>query len=172
MPMPLDHLSLRSVTESDLPIFFTLQQDPTANHMAAFTAKDPTDHALFTAHWRRILATETVIIRTIVLHPQISGGQEQIAGHVLSYEEEGKTEVSYWIDRALWGQGIATQALTLFLAEQTARPLYARVAKDNIGSRRVLEKCGFAVIGEEQGFANARGQEIPELILMLKSPTS
>lgn len=169
--MPLDHLSLRSVTESDLPIFFTFQQDPTANHIAAFTAKDPTDHAAFTAHWQRILVTETVVIRTIVLHPQIDGAQEQIAGYVLSYEEEGKTEVSYWIDRALWGQGIATQALMLFLAERTTRPLHARVAKDNIGSRRVLEKCGFAVIGETQGFANARGQEIPELILVLKPST-
>jgi RimJ/RimL family protein N-acetyltransferase len=29
------------------------------------------------------------------------------------------------------------------------RPLYAHVVKHNIGSRRVLEKCGFKVIREE-----------------------
>jgi RimJ/RimL family protein N-acetyltransferase len=45
--------------------------------------------------------------------------------------------------------------------------MYARVAKDNLASRRVLEKCGFTVIGEDKGFANARGQEIDELLLEL-----
>jgi RimJ/RimL family protein N-acetyltransferase len=47
--------------------------------------------------------------------------------------------------------------------------MYARVAKDNLGSRRVLEKCGFTISGEAKGFANARGQEIEELLLELKA---
>jgi len=33
----------------------------------------------------------------------------------------------------------------------------------------VLEKCGFTIIGEARGFANARGEEIDELILELRS---
>ena len=28
---------------------------------------------------------------------------------------EGDTELTYWIDRAAWGQGIASRALALFL---------------------------------------------------------
>ena len=44
----------------------------------------------------------------------------------------------------------------------------ARVAKDNLGSRRVLEKRGFAIVGEARGFANARGEEIEELVLELQ----
>jgi RimJ/RimL family protein N-acetyltransferase len=32
---------------------------------------------------------------------------------------------------------------------------------------RVLEKCGFKVVGEGRGFANARGAEIDELVLRL-----
>ena len=47
------------------------------------------------------------------------------------------------------------------------RPLYARAAKDNIGSRRVLEKCGFVVIGEDKGYAHARGMETEEVVLRL-----
>jgi RimJ/RimL family protein N-acetyltransferase len=39
------------------------------------------------------------------------------------------------------------------------------VAKDNLASRRVLEKCGFTVCGEGRGYANARGMEIEEFIL-------
>jgi RimJ/RimL family protein N-acetyltransferase len=56
--------------------------------------------------------------------------------------------VGYWIGRDFWGKGIATQALSLFLTEKKTRPLYAHVVKENIGSRRVLEKCGFSLSGE------------------------
>ena len=41
------------------------------------------------------------------------------------------------------------------------------VAQLDHGSRRVLEKCGFTVIAEVRGFANARGEEIDELVLRL-----
>lgn len=154
-------LELRPVIASDLPIFFTNQLDETANYMAAFTAKDPTDRAAFDSHWDRILADPTTINRTIV-----SGGQ--VVGSVASYQDESLTEVTYWIGREFWGQGIATRALSEFIeAVQTARPLHAHVAKDNIGSRRVLEKCGFVVISEGKWFANARNAEIDELLLKL-----
>ena len=97
-------LVLRDVVEEDLPIFFEYQLDPEANQMAAFTAKDPNDQEAFTAHWGRILTAPTVIIRTIAV-------EGQVVGSVLSYEEEGRPEVSYWIGRAYWGRGIATRAL-------------------------------------------------------------
>jgi RimJ/RimL family protein N-acetyltransferase len=62
---------------------------------------------------------------------------------------------------------MATWALREFLTHHNkTRPIYARVAKDNLGSRRVLEKCGFTIIGESIGFANARGQEIAEFLLV------
>jgi RimJ/RimL family protein N-acetyltransferase len=48
--------------------------------------------------------------------------------------------VTYWIGRSYWGKGIATDALTAFLAVDRSRPLQARVASDNVASRRVLEK--------------------------------
>ena len=164
-PMTSDVL-LRDVTDDDLPKFFEHQLDPTANHMAAFTAKDPRDRKAFTAHWNRILADASVIIKTILF-------EGQVVGHVLSYEEAGKSEVSYWIGKAYWGQGIATRALSAFLAQANqTRPIYARVAKDNVGSLRVLEKCGFTISGEAKGFANARGQEVEELILELKAKES
>jgi len=159
--LPIQELLLRDVVEDDLSWFFEFQLDPGANHMAAFTARDPTDREAFTAHWNKILAEPTNIIRTIVC-------DGQVVGSVSSYEESGKPEVTYWIGRAHWGKGIATRALAAFLSQaNTARPIYARVAKDNLGSRRVLEKCGFQVIGEMKGFANARGEEIEELHLEL-----
>lgn len=154
-------LWLRDVIEEDLDTFFEQQLDPEANFMAAFTASDPTDREAFMAHWHRILADPVVIIRTI----ECAG---QVVGHVLSYEDAGKPEVSYWIGKAYWGKGYATQALAAFLTQvNQTRPIYARVAQDNLPSRRVLEKCGFVIIEESSGFANARGGEIAELLLKL-----
>jgi len=162
-----DEIQLRDVTESDLPIFFEQQLDADANYMAAFTAKNPADRDAFMAHWSKILGDETSIIQTILFNGQV-------AGHVLSYENEefGKPEVSYWIGKEYWGKGIATRALSKFLDHMTVRPVYARVVKDNIGSRRVLEKCGFTRIGEGKGFANARGAEVEEFILRLQANDS
>lgn len=155
------NLSLRAVASTDLPVFFENQLDEDANWMAAFTAKDPTDQAAFMAHWQKILANKTVIIQTIL-------ADGEVAGSVLSYEDEGKPEVSYWLGKRYWGRGIATWALQEFLAQHNPmRPMYARVAKDNLASQRVLEKCGFRLIEEMSGYANARNAEISELLLVL-----
>ena len=88
---------------------------------------------------------------------------------LVCWEREGVREVGYWLGRAYWGQGIATAALSTFLHHIKTRPLYARAAKDNRASLRVLEKCGFKIIGENRGFANARGKEIEEFLLQLPS---
>ena len=159
-PQPV--LVLRGVTEEDLPTFYEQQLDPDAIFMAAFTAKDPSDRAAFSRHWQKIRVDATVIARTIVV-------DGQVAGHVMSYEEDGRCEVTYWLGKEFWGRGLATHALTEFLAAANrSRPIYARAAKDHASSLRVLEKCGFVAIAESNGFANARGHEIPELLLELR----
>ena len=76
--------------------------------------------------------------------------------------------MTYWIGRSYWGRGIATNALEALLTLDGSRPMHARVAADNVASRRVLEKCGFQVIGTDRGFAEARSAEIDELVLRLE----
>ena len=154
--------SLRDVLEADLPIFFAYESDPDARAMAAFTSKDPANREAFMAHWHQILVDPTTINRTIVV-------DGQVAGSVSSYHDDGHPEVTYWLGKHYWGKGLATRALNAFLAHANlTRPIYARAAKDNIGSLRVLEKCGFRIIGEGRGFANARGKEIEEFLLQLQ----
>ena len=154
-------LALRAALDADIAIFFAHQNDAVAAHMAAFTGANSSDLPAFRLRWRRLLADETVIIRTITVNGIV-------AGHVLSYEADEKPEVSYWIGREFWGQGVATGALTLFLRTvNRTRPIYARAAADNAASLRVLQKCGFALLGRERGFANARQAEIDELLLVL-----
>ncbi len=150
-------IDLRSVDKNDLPVFFEQQLDPDANRMAAFTAKDPYDREAFEEKWKKILADESITIRTILFN-------DEVAGHVVCHSWFGDPEVSYWIGKEYWGNGIATRALSFLLEELSERPLFARVAKDNIGSIRVLEKCGFIFSGNDKGFANARGEEVEEII--------
>ena len=158
-------VTLREVLPGDLPAFFADQLDPEAARMAAFTAEDPSDQDAFMARWAKIMADESMVKRTVLY-------DGDVAGHIVRFERSGDPEITYWIDRALWGRGIATAALTQFLGEVRERPLYARAAKDNLASLRVLETCGFVVSGTDRGFASARGEEIEEAILELRAPAS
>jgi len=128
--------------------------------MAAFVGEDPADRAAHDAHWEKIMASEDVLIRTILV-------DGEVAGHVAKFVMFGENEITYWIERAYWGQGVATEALRQFLRIYTERPLYARAAADNKASIRVLEKCGFVYQQTERGYANARGEEIDEVVLAL-----
>ncbi|MFB8774096.1 GNAT family N-acetyltransferase [Streptomyces broussonetiae] len=154
------HIALREVHDSDLPVFFRQMNDPEALRMAAFTAKDPADREAFDAHWARIRASDDVV-RTVL-------ADGDVVGSAAVYGKPGEREVTYWIDRAYWGRGIATAALRHLLAEVPERPLYARAAADNAGSLRVLERCGFRVTAHATGFAQARGEEISEVVLHLE----
>lgn len=128
--------------------------------MAAFTAKDPADRDAFMAHWGRILSDETITVMTIL-------SEGRVAGHLAYFLQAGKPSVCYWIGKEYWGKGIATEALRQFLERIPTRPLYARAAKDNAGSLRVLEKCGFMIWGEDKGFSPVRGEEVEEFIMEL-----
>ena len=134
------NVTLKEVRDSDLPIFFEQQLDPEATQMADFPARD---HEAFMAHWAKIRQDENDILRTILY-------AGQVAGNIVSWEQAGKREVGYWLGKEFWGRGIASEALTLFLHDITLRPLYGYVAKRNIASRRVLEKCGFKQCGEDE----------------------
>ncbi|MFD4632937.1 GNAT family N-acetyltransferase [Streptomyces sp. NPDC058284] len=154
-------VSLRPVHDSDLPVFFRQMNDPESCHMAAFTPEDPADRDRFDAHWATMRASAEVDVRTVLVDGDVVGS----AG---VYGTPGEREVTYWIDRAYWGRGLATAALCALLAQFLERPLYARAAADNAGSLRVLEKCGFRVSARERGYAAARQAEIDEVVLVLR----
>ncbi len=151
-----NNITLRDVIESDLPILFEQQLDPEATVMAAFPSRD---HDAFMAHWKKIMAYENNLIKTILR-------DSEVAGYILSWEMEGEREVGYWLGKEYWGKGIATQALAEYINVVKIRPLMAHVARHNVGSRRVLEKCGFMVIGEDK-YTNPAGVEVEEFVLKL-----
>ncbi len=155
-----DVVSLRDVQAEDLQVFFEQQLDATAHWMAAFGPALTDDPDPYFAWWARILNDDTRVARTILWNGEV-------AGHVTSFQLLGDLSVGYWLGREYWGRGIATRGLAAFLEVVTVRPLYARAAQDNIGSLRVLAKCGFVICGEDKGFAAARGVETEEYVLRL-----
>ena len=150
-------IRLRDVIIEDLPIFFGHQIDLDAVQMSAHP---PRDQEAFQAHWMELLSKETVIKKTILW-------DELVAGYILSFVYFGVREVGYWIGKEYWGQGIATQGLLEFLNQVPLRPLRASVAKHNRGSLRVLEKCGFRLVGEDKEFSNVSGNVVEGFVFEL-----
>ena len=153
-------VALRPVEDGDLDALFEQMRDPEGIRMAAFTSEDPDDRDAFDAHMARVRSSPDIIMRAVTC-------DGRLAGSIASFPSGGQTEVTYWIDRAVWRKGIATGALALLVELVAVRPLHARAASDNAGSLRVLQKCGFQAVGTETSFAAARGEDIEETILRL-----
>ena len=153
-------ISLRPVEDADLDALFDQMRDPEAVWMAAFTSEHPEDRDAFDAHMAKVRACPDNTLWAVVR-------DGRLVGSVASFVVDGQTEVTYWIDRSVWGQGIASRALELLLDVVPVRPLHARAASDNLASIKVLQKAGFTAIGTEVSHAAARGTEIEETILCL-----
>ena len=158
--MTNDNISLTATKKEGLNAFFQFQLDKEASYLAAFTSKDPSDKTAYIEKYTKHLADPTINMRTIKVN-------NVIAGSIAKFVMENEAGITYWIDRKFWGQGVATTALKAFLKIEQTRPIYGRVAFDNYGSQKVLEKCGFVKIGKDKGFANARQTEIEEYIYKL-----
>ena len=158
--MTANDITLIATVKDDLNSFFQFQLDKEANYLAAFTSKDPNNKTAYIEKYTRFLTDPTINMRTIKVG-------NVIAGSISKFIMEGEAEITYWIDKKYWGKGFATTALKKFLAIETVRPIYGRVAFDNIGSQKVLEKNGFIRISLDKGFANGRNMEIEEVIYKL-----
>lgn len=153
-------VSLRALREDDLPTMFEIQLDDAAQRLAAFTDTTARDRDAYVQKFRKILANDAIVTKVVEI-----GGE--VVGSVAAFPIEGDTEVTYWIRTDWWGRGVATAAVAALLDEVTVRPLYGRVAEDNIGSVRVLERNGFVLVGSEDSFAAARQATVTELIFKL-----
>lgn len=151
-------VGLRPVSEADLEVFYEHQREPEAVAMAVFPSRDRDP---FVTHWKtRVLANPDGTARTITY-------ADSVVGNVVSWAADGHVLVGYWIGSAYWGKGIATTALRKFLDEhELRRPLHAHVAATNVGSIRVLEKCGFELVERTTEFNEAFGIDVEELVMV------
>jgi RimJ/RimL family protein N-acetyltransferase len=148
---------LREVAEADLDVFYEHQLDPEATAMALFPSRD---RESFDAHWRRLLADDSLVTRTII-------DEGAVAGNVGCWEQDGRRLVGYWLGREFWGRGLATAALSELVVELDERPLHAWVATSNVASIRVLEKCGFVEVERRAEHGEHAGEAVEEILYRL-----
>jgi RimJ/RimL family protein N-acetyltransferase len=148
---------LRDVDPSDVDAFFEHQSDPEAAAMAVFPARD---REAFDSHWRRLLADDSLVKRTIV-------DDGAVAGNIGCWTQDGQRFVGYWVGRDFWGRGLATTALSELMAEIPERPVHAWVAATNTGSIRVLQKCGFVEVERRAEHAEHADGAIEEILYRL-----
>jgi RimJ/RimL family protein N-acetyltransferase len=144
--MQVTRVVLRQVVEDDLAIFFCHQDDSLSSTMARVARRN---RATDLARWRRLLADQSVAVRTVV-----AGGS--VAGYVMSFHRNDVRELGYWLGREFWGRGYAGDAVRQYLRLELQRPLFAIVAEDNVGSRRILARCGFREFEEKDGVLHYR----------------
>jgi RimJ/RimL family protein N-acetyltransferase len=156
-------ISLRPMTEADIPVLYEIQLDEDAQRLAAFvnpeTARDAVAYA---RKYRTLLADDAIVNRVV---ETAAGGE--VIGSVAVFPMDGDIELTYWIRKDWWGRGVATAAVAALLGEVSHRPIRARVVADNTGSVRVLEHNGFERVGSEEAFAPGRQADVTELLFRL-----
>lgn len=92
-----------------------------------------------------------------------SGGAE-IKGLIsLKKMDRNQSEVGYWVAPVHWNSGIASRAVEALVRENPLgnATMFASVFQDNPASARVLTHCGFAYLGDAEGFSVARDATVP-----------
>lgn len=153
-------VSLRRLLPADLAVFFNMQQDKDAIHMAAFTAENPADRVTFEDKWHRILTDPDIKLRTILVNNDYN--EAEVAGNVVVFPSELGREIGFWVIKKFWRLGVGQQAVAIFLKELNEPTLYARSAFDNSASIKILEANEFIYQSSETNFACGRNTEIKE----------
>src|SRR2546426_4636301 len=134
-------VTLREVTQKDLPIFFEHQLDPEATRMAAFPSRD---RDAFMAHWARIMSKETN--ETGILNTILADGT--VAGNVVYWEAAGGPNIAYWLGKTHLGEGVASAAPAPFFTQIEGRPIFAHVGKHKFPLIPVFQKSGIQLSRE------------------------
>ena len=156
--MSTNLVTLRDAELQDIPALFEFQNDPAFSAMAYVK---PRSREAFDQHFRKTLKDPNCIINTILLG-------DTVAGVVVCFQHEKTDSLGYSVGREFWGQGIATAAVKLFLEDVSIRPLTARVARTNLASIRVMEKCGFAFVKHELSPETERYLACEEAVYVLE----
>ena len=119
-----------------------------------------------------LAAPRDPILPTFLICERTDAAPRLIGACGLGRRPSGAVELGYWIARAHWNNGFATEAATALL--DIARTLgLARLEAshfvDNPASGRVLEKLGFIATGlVAHRYSCARGSEAPSRLLRLQ----
>jgi RimJ/RimL family protein N-acetyltransferase len=142
-----DRLLLRPGWSEDAPALFAAIDDEA---IVRNLATAPWPYRLDDA--QAFLATERTAENPVMLVLRRTQGEPELIGTIgFARRPGGEVELGYWIARAHWNRGYATEAgeAVLHMARDTCRlpRLVAGHFLDNPASGRVLEKLGFRPTG-------------------------
>ena len=144
-------LLLRKFTLDDAPVmFFNWANDPeVTKYMTWNHHKNIDETKAILSKW----VEEYNNPKTIRYGITLKNSGELIGGiDVVKFHDDGNPEIGYCLSRRYWNQGIMTEACTAlltYLGSIGYTRAYIAALVDNIGSNRVIEKCGFKFIKRE-----------------------
>jgi RimJ/RimL family protein N-acetyltransferase len=148
---------IRPVEDDDVELFWQFEQDEEASRRSAFPSRD---RDRFMPHWAKIRADPANVLRTVL-------ADDEVAGNVVSWAQDGKQWIGYWLGRDYWGRGVGSRAVRLFLDELTIRPMYADPVEGNTGSVRLLEKLGFRRVDVPEPDTTTYDGEVHQHVLLV-----
>lgn len=112
------------------------------------------------------------VLPSLLIFERTSGAPQLVGSCGLGRRPSGAVELGYWIARAFWGRGFATEAGTALIDIANALRLPQLEGShflDNPASGRVLEKLGFEPVGMiAPRMSCARGTEVPARLMRLE----
>jgi len=112
------------------------------------------------------------VLPSFLVFERTDGAPRLVGSCGLGRRASGAVEMGYWIARAYWGRGFATEACGALIEIARAlglRQLAASHFIDNPASARVLDKLGFESTGLiAPRMSCARGAEIPARLMRLQ----
>jgi RimJ/RimL family protein N-acetyltransferase len=158
VPLASRRLTLRKPNRADAQAIRRLADDW---EVASGLARVPHPYTLSDAHF----FLETVVPREAVwiLENARSGEPVGVAG-LTPLNQAGYMELGYWLGRAFWGQGLATEAARTILDYTFGARIASKIAAgyfaDKLRSERVLRKLGFQITGESTRSCLPRGKKL------------
>lgn len=112
------------------------------------------------------------LLPALLIFERTSAAPRLVGACGLGRRSSGAVEMGYWIAKAYWGRGFATEASKALIAIARAlglKQLEASHFIDNPASARVLDKLGFESTGLIAPRMNcARGEEVAARLMRLR----
>ena len=162
-------LALRSFRDGDAAAIVWHADNPNVARYLRERFPQPYTRAAAAAWLESVTDEKPARNLAITVEDQVIGGIGLAPGTDI---HRVSAEVGYWLGEAMWGQGIATCALRLFIPYALAsfpvcNRLFAYVDEEHAASIRVLEKNGFRQEGRFVGAAVQRGSLRNQLVFGL-----
>lgn len=155
-------LILRSPKESDAePMFSNWANDPEVTKYLTWNPHESVDVTkTIVSRWLK----EEEDPKTVRFLITIKGNDDPVGSIDVVGYHDGDPEIGYCLSRKLWGQGYMTeacQAVMDYLFALGHKRILIDAAEDNIGSNRVIAKCGFRFVDKERKEHTSAFKEAP-----------